>query len=288
MAYVQQTRTSNLYSVRFDPTREAAVGPPTPVTRGSREAWLPDISPDGKWVTFASAGKQEDIFVSRVDGAELRQLTDDTYKDRGPRWSPDGKQIAFFSDRSGKYQIWTIKPDGSGLRQLSDDRWALQGPNWSPDGARLAALRPFPPEVFVLEVAKPWKDQAPQSLPPPGQGGAQFWPSSWSPDGRRLAGYHMVDGSFAGVVIYSFDTRRYQKLTEFGHAPRWLSDSRRLLFNHQGKLYLVDSLTKNVHQVAIAPRYEINPWLFGLSRDNRLIVFSVASTEADIWQMNLD
>jgi hypothetical protein len=148
-------------------------------------------------------------------------------------------------------------------------------------------MRPFPHEVMVMEAAMPWKQQTLRSLPPLSTDGAQFWPSSWSPDRRQLAGYQMTGGSFAGVVLYSFDSQRYEKLTEFGHAPVWLSDSRRLLFNHQGKLYLVDSLTSKAHPVLSVPQYEINPWIFGLSRDNRLIVFSLAMTEADIWQMSM-
>jgi hypothetical protein len=56
-----------------------------------------------------------------------------------------------------------------------------------------------------------------------------------------------------------------------------------LLFNHQGKLYLVDSRTKKAHEVLSVPPYEINPWHFGISRDDRLIVFSKAIIEADIW-----
>ena len=98
----------------------------------------------------------------------------------------------------------------------------------------------------------------------------------------------MVHGSFTGIVIYSFDKGQYQKVTDFGHAPRWLSDGRRLLFNHQGKLHLVDSRTKKVHEVLSIPLCEINPWHFGISRDDRLIVFSMAITEADIWLASFD
>jgi Tol biopolymer transport system component len=161
MIYVQQSGTSNIYKIDFDPRREATIGQPTPVTRGSRDARLPALSPDGQWVAFVSAGKQEDLFVVRTNGTSLRQLTDDIYKDRGPRWSPDGKQITFFSDRSGEIQIWSINADGSGMRQLTYDGSAVYGAIWSPDGIRLAIMRAFPHDVLVMETGKAWNQQTP-------------------------------------------------------------------------------------------------------------------------------
>jgi hypothetical protein len=103
-----------------------------------------------------------------------------------------------------------------------------------------------------------------------------------------LAGYEMIAGSFEGVLVFSFEDQKYKKVTEFGNAPVWLSDSRRLLFNHQGRLYLVDSNTKRAHEVLSVGPYEINSWLFDLSPENRTIVFSLAAIEADIWQMSLE
>jgi serine/threonine protein kinase len=285
MIYVQQSRTSNIYRIGFDPANEKVTGEPTSVTQGTRDAWLPDISPDGQWVAFATAGKLENIFVIRSNGAELRQLTNDMYQNRGPRWSPDGKQIGFYSNRTGKFQIWTIQPGGSGLRQVTDGPLALQGPYWSPTGNQFAAFQAFPAETFVVRTSSLDEKTVPHHLPPLRQEGSQFWPSSWSPDGRYLAGYKIIAGNFAGVAIYSFESGRYQTATEFGHAPIWLADSRRLLFNHNGKLYLFNTATKRLRQLLSVPTGEINPWVFGVDRDNHQIVLSIANTESDIWQM---
>ena len=121
MIYSQKADTSNLYHVAFDPARETVLGQPAAITQGSKTNLNPALSPDGQWVAFYASGKHEDIFLIRTDGTGLRQITDDSYKDRKPTWSPDGTLISFFSDRSGKFQIWTVRPDGSGLRQMTNE-----------------------------------------------------------------------------------------------------------------------------------------------------------------------
>jgi TolB protein len=132
-------------------------------------------------LVFTSIREQEDVFISRSDGSGLRQLTNDPANDRRPTWSPDGKQIAFDSTRSGSYQVWTINPDGSGLQQLTE---YVSGPvlfaDWSPDGTRMAAVDNRGNRVFIFDPWKPWKAQTPQMLPPPA--GEFFGAYSWLPD----------------------------------------------------------------------------------------------------------
>jgi hypothetical protein len=105
-------------------------------------------------------------------------------------------------------------------------------------------------------------------------------PWSWSPGGRKLAGYNARAGATNGIFVYSFESQRYEKLTDFGLMPVWLSDSRRMLFEDRGRLYVVDSQSKKVHAVL-----SVAPYDFGygvtLSHDDRLIYFRLVSVEAD-------
>ncbi|PYT96848.1 MAG: hypothetical protein DMG34_23485 [Acidobacteria bacterium] len=94
------------------------------------------------------------------------------------------------------------------------------------------------------------------------------------------------DGSYVGIMTYSLDSGRFDKLTDYGVDPIWHSD-RRLLFIHEGKIHLVDSETRKAHEIlSIAPQ-EMARRGFALSRDDRQIYFSVANTEADVWLMTL-
>jgi Tol biopolymer transport system component/predicted Ser/Thr protein kinase len=280
-AYVQQVRTLNLARIGFDPIRETVVGGPVPVTRGLRNLSGPQVSPDGQWVSFSRQGTQEDVFVIRTDGTGLRQLTDDPPRDRGARWSPDGKRLGFFSSRSGRDEIWSMNTDGSDLRQLTDFGCS-NPPHWSPDGRRFVCHRMPGLTTPVVVAADGANSSAPQPLPPWNEHPGRFQVWDWSPDGRSLAGHILTPGGPSGVVVYRFETRQYQRLTEFGQSPRWLSDSRRLLFQHEGEIYRVDAHTKEIRRVFSAAPLEVDDF-FGLSRDNRLIVFGLVDAQADVW-----
>ena len=198
----------------------------------------------------------------------------------------DGKRLAFFSDRNGKWEVWMINSDGSGLKQLTYAPGGATNPQWSPDGTRLVYRNPGGASPSIIEVEKPWTEQSPQALPPTSD--MTNWGAwSWSPDGRKVAGNKLPAGAPGSTLVYSLDTQHYEKLTDFGRAPVWLSDNRRLLFLHQSKLYLIDSQSKKVRELL-----SVSPNEFGLgvtiSRDDRQIYFSLVTTEADIWLVSFE
>jgi hypothetical protein len=85
---------------------------------------------------------------------------------------------------------------------------------------------------------------------------------------------------------YSTETKQFEKLTDYGWAPVWLSDSRRLLFPYQDKIYLADKDSKKVREVLSVNPYTIFSWRLNVSKDNGTIYYSLEMNEADIWLLD--
>jgi Tol biopolymer transport system component len=287
MAYMNCLRSSNLYRAAFDPSREAVAALPAPITQGIKETLYPSVSRDGAWIAFTLQGLHQDIAVAKPDGSQMRRVTEDAARDRSPRWSPDGSQIAFMSNRSGRFEIWTIRPDGSGLKQVTfaSPRGGVIDPAWSPDGRRMSYN--LPDEMgYIIEMGKPWKEQQPQLAQAQLPDRSWFWVNDWSHDGARLAGtIQRLDGGTFGIAVYWPETGKLEQATDFGQLPRWLPDGRKLLFHARGRLYLADAASKRTTEILSVREGTINPY-FDVSWDGRMIFFSLEAIESDIWVMS--
>jgi Tol biopolymer transport system component len=107
----------------------------------SEGTWMaPDVSPDGKRIVFDLLG---DIYSIASTGGAAQPVMTGAAFDANPVFSPDGKQLAFISDRSGANNLWVANADGSNPRQISQDLGAVMwtGPSWSPDAQYIYASR---------------------------------------------------------------------------------------------------------------------------------------------------
>jgi len=224
----------------------------------------------------------------RPDGSDLRDLTDDNFRNDGwPRWSPDGKRIAFTSRRTGNYELWVINRDGSGLRQLTESKGGHYS-TWSPDNRIAFSIHSPKNDCVIIEPDKGWREQKPLSLVALPEASSSFEGWSFSPDSKKLAGInHLPNGSHSGIGIYDLGAGTYEWLTDFGDWPVWLNDNRHLLFVSQGKILLYDTHTRQYRLVLTVTDQDVDIGSASLSRDNRTIYFTFVSAEADIWLMNL-
>jgi Tol biopolymer transport system component len=112
---------------------------PIDVDEGS---WMDvDVSPDGSSIAFSLLG---DIYTMPISGGNPIRIAEGLAWEVQPRFSPDGKRIAFTSDRAGGDNIWLMDTDGENKQQLTKESFRLLNqPSWSPDGRFIAAKKHF-------------------------------------------------------------------------------------------------------------------------------------------------
>ena len=125
----------------------------------------PRLSPDGRRVAYVVSHTDEEanayrtaIWVAPRDGSEEpRQLTSGKRNDGSPRWSPDGRWLAFVSNRDGedekkaKGQLYVLPADGGEPRRLTDGKESVEAIAWSPDSSRIAFARRDRDEAYEEE-----------------------------------------------------------------------------------------------------------------------------------------
>jgi dipeptidyl aminopeptidase/acylaminoacyl peptidase len=135
----EQDERDNLASLAFEPMPGSW---PSPVTRLGGDVEQPELSPDGAWIAFTFFPREDldrsEICLVAASGGGIRRLSGSPrVADHTPRWSPDGSQLAFVSDRSGWKELYRVEIGGGSVQRLTRLEAEVTDFAWSPDGRRI-------------------------------------------------------------------------------------------------------------------------------------------------------
>ncbi len=249
-----------------------------------------DVSPDGKRLTFRTGAPREDLVVMNLDGTGRRRLMDDTYRDRGPRWTPDGQWIMFYSNRGGFYDEWRIRPNGTDVHRLTattgDDVTFLVP---SPGGNLLAGSvsSGSGQSLILFELDRPISEiNTPLSVPDGTL--LDFSPLRFSPDARWLAGsssymvavYDLKDKSL--IAVHAPDGG--ELLVSQDGGLDWIDENRLLTWDEKrDKAFICDVKTGNTK---VLEGLE-GPCDIRVIEGGHALVVNRLRKESDIWMLRL-
>ena len=268
--------------------------------KGSFVLYLPGVSAEG--VAFTRDGSriaytslpEGNLWVSKSDGSEARQLTFAPMKSSLPRWSPDGKQIVFIGTESGKTdQIYMIPAEGGNPERLTNGVNGNSDPSWSPGGDAIAlgvtvgtagSSNQHPIQILNL------KSHELTALPDSGR----YWSPRWSPDGRWIVA---IDSQTGALGIFNVSTQKWDELTNLPAAyPDWTRNSECVYFfggatpNHspEYRVCLSDrrpQLVADLRQIG-QPTADWGGWV-GTTPDGSILAVRDTSLE-EIYALELD
>ncbi len=238
--------SQNLWQVPISPAHWQALGVPSRLTSGTGLEDQPSVSAGGHLVFSSLTASNMDIWSLPIDanhgtvaGAPER-LTHDAASDRTPFLSPDGKELAFVSDRSGNLDIWLKDLETGQESALTSTPADEYRPLLSRDGSRVAYYSFAKPQGAIylraLGIA------GPETLCE-----GCYSLNDWSPDGRKIL--YMLDGRPLGVVMLDLASR--QKTEFLKHAKYSLGDAR---FSPDGRwICFVKRISEGYSQLLVAP-----------------------------------
>ncbi|MFN8576453.1 MAG: DUF5050 domain-containing protein [Candidatus Sericytochromatia bacterium] len=214
---------------------------PMRLTNNYSYDYSPSWSPDGSKIIFVSNRGDTNIqgqgtspvskisfkiYVMNADGTNQTKLTENSFEDESPKWSPDGSKIAFVSKRDGNSEIYVMNSDGTSSIRLTNSPTFDIMPAWSPDGSKIAfrSDRDGNPEIYVMSsdgtnLKRVTKNLSSDESP------------AWSPDGNKLLFVSRRDNiknaneDFVNeIYVMNSDSSNITRLTnnnEDDNSPSW-------------------------------------------------------------------
>jgi serine/threonine protein kinase/Tol biopolymer transport system component len=213
-------------------------GAEQPVAAPARAYTFPRLSPDGRRVAVSIEEQDTQTWLYDLSRDALTRFTFEGNTNYAPTWTPDGKRIAFQSNKDGPVNLfWQLADGGGGLERLTTGEY-LQGPSsWSPDGQLLAFVEINPTTGYDIWVLRMGDRKAQPFMRTPSLESAP----RFSPDGRWLA-YLSDESGYREIYVqpYPGPGGKWQISTQGGTEPVWNPNGRELFYRSGDKMMAVE------------------------------------------------
>jgi Tol biopolymer transport system component len=218
-----------------------------PLAAPLRAYQFPRISPDGRRLAVGISGQDSQTWLYDFTRDTLTPFTFEGTVNQNANWTPDGKRIAFQSNREGSLNhFWQLADGSGGLERLTTGDYTQAANSWSPDGQWLAFVEVNPVTGYDIWVLRLGDRNAQPFIQTPGNESAP----RFSPDGHWLA-YISDDSGTREVYVQPFPGPggKYQISTEGGTEPVWNPKGRELFYRSGDKMMVVDVTTQPTFSV---------------------------------------
>ena len=270
-------------------------GKEEPVPAPARAYQNPRLSPDGRRIAVSVVDQGTQAWLYDLSSDTLRRLTFEGKVNNFPSWTPDGKHLAFASDKAGFSDIfWQLADGAGGFEQLTNLEYAHPN-SWSPDGQLLAFVQGTATKGYGIWVLR----MADRKAQPLLQTAIDETAPRFSPDGHWLA-YASDESGRSEVFIqpYPGPGGKWQISTEGGTEPMWNPNGRELFYRSGDKMMAVDITTQPPFSAGKPRMLFSGPYLpdwtalgtnYDISPDGRrfLMVKPVDSPDAGPAQINV-
>ena len=263
-----------------------------PLTSLPGQHYRPDFSPDGTLMAFSWNGENQDnkdIYIKEVDGTGFRRLTTDPAPDTCPKWSPDGRQIAFVRLIGSQWNLHLVSSLGGDEKKVTGYDGGVDF-SWSRDGKRIAFAATESPAgplaIWSLTLGTLEREQ----LTRPTAGRIDVNPV-YSPDGRSLAFARLELPKKLCLYVMPLPHGEPRLVTNFGPAQSfcWTADSRELIFNTtwttgESALYRIPVEGGRPGRIPTRGNEVLFP---AVSPDGNRLAYVSDTFDQDIWRMEL-
>lgn len=288
LLYARENQFSNIWIASIG---EAGETKTTQITSGTFYDSCPEISPDGRFVTFTRGfGKKHNIYIVPVTGGNPQQITFLDSFNFYPSWSPDGTEIAFTSAQGGKARLWKVNAQGGAPLQFQNTQASANSfqVSWAP-GSNILYQTAGNKNFHILDPRT--GEEMPLKID---ESVLSVHNAHFSPDGKKIAAYIQRENFPSGVSVFDLENESQVGFIQGEFDPiGWSTDSERIYISDLEaedvrvlKVSLRSGEPESLFELPFSPlRGRAIKFQVRMSVDARLFAFPANRSQSDVWMI---